>query len=124
MKPAHSNIASSSGFSLIEVIATIIVVGILAAFFIHFMGTALSDSYKSVELVAGEAEGEGTLEQIIADYVKEINFNPDDALASIVTNNAGGAYGSNVSMVYIGFDVNGNEIPAPSGTINKGREQR
>lgn len=116
MKPTHPNIVSSNGFTLIEVIATIIVVGILSAFFIHFMGTALDSSYKSVELVVGEAEAEGWLEQIIADYVKEMNNNPDDALANLVTINAGGTYGGNVSMVYIGFDATGAEIPAPSGT--------
>ena len=116
MKLTHLNIDSNKGFTLIEVIATIIAVGILAAFFIHFMGTAMDDSYKSVELVVGEAEAEGWLEQIIAYYVKEMNNNPDDALANLVTINAGGAYGDKVSMVYIGFDETGAEIPAPSGT--------
>ena len=66
--------------------------------------------------MAGEGKAEGTIEQIIADYVNEINLNPDDALANLVTNNNGGVYGSNVSMVYIEFDENGNEIPATSGT--------
>ncbi len=111
MKYLRSKISSCKGFTLIEVIATIIVVGIMAAFFIHFMGTAMDSSWKSVELVAGEAEAEGMLEQIIADYVKEINLSPDDALANLVTNKDGGTYGSNVGMDYIDFDENGNEIP-------------
>ena len=62
MKPAESKHNSESGFTLIEVIATIIVMGILAAFFIHFMGTALNDSWRSVQLVADEAKAEGLME--------------------------------------------------------------
>ncbi len=81
MKRAKSKHNSENGFTLIEVIATIIVMGILAAFFIHFMGTALNDSWQSVEVVADEAKAEGLMERIIADYVEQINDNPDTALA-------------------------------------------
>ena len=109
MKPTHSNISSSNGFSLIEVIATIIVMGILAAFFIHFMGTALDASWKSVELVAGEAEAEGTIEQIIADYVNEINSNPSTYYVALIDKTDNGDYGDNVSMEYIDFDDSGKE---------------
>ena len=70
MNNVNSNISSNKGFTLIEIIATIIIMGILSAFFIHFMGTALDDSWKSVELVAGEAEAEGKLEEIKA-YIDE-----------------------------------------------------
>ena len=51
MKRNRSKHNSDGGFTLIEVIATIVVMGILAAFFIHFMGTALNDSWKAVEVV-------------------------------------------------------------------------
>ena len=111
-----SNITSSHGFTLIEVIATIIVMGILAAFFIHFMGSAIEFSWEAVEFVEGEADAEGMIEQIIADYVREMNSTPDIALATLVSNEAGGVYGENVVMEYIEFDENGNEIPVTSGT--------
>jgi prepilin-type N-terminal cleavage/methylation domain-containing protein len=111
-----AKINSSHGFTLIEIIATIIVMGILAAFFMHFMGTAVEYSWEAVEFVEGEAAAEGMIEQIIADYVREMNSAPDTALATLVSNNSGGAYGGNVAMAYIEFDENGNEIPASSGT--------
>ena len=100
MKPTHPNIVSSNGFTLIEVIATIIVVGILAAFFIHFMGTALDHSWKSVELVAGEAEAEGKLEEIIAYYTSKINDNPDTALSDVASE-----FGGDATMKYIVFNT-------------------
>jgi prepilin-type N-terminal cleavage/methylation domain-containing protein len=109
-------ITSDDGFTLIEVIATVIVMSILAAFFIHFMGTAVDYSWEAVEFVEGEAAAEGMIEQIIADYVREMNSAPDSALATLVSNNSGGTYGGNVAMAYIGFDENGNEIPVTSGT--------
>ena len=116
MNNVSSKISSSKGFTLVEVIATIIVMGILAAFFIHFMGTAFDYSWESVELVVGEAEAEGMLEQIIAEYVGLMNSDPDNALATLVTNNNGGTYGASVAMEYIGFDENGDEIPVTVGT--------
>ena len=114
MKPTHLNISSSNGFSLIEVIATIIIMGILAAFFIHFMGTSLDNSWKSVELVAGEAEAEGKLEEIIAYFTSKINDDSDltNALSKVVTEFSG-----NATMNYIVFNsTTGNEENDISGT--------
>jgi len=119
MKCTNSKNNAESGFTLIEVIATIIVMGILAAFFIHFMGTALNDSWRSLELVEGEAKAEGLLEKIIADYVRKINTNPDDALSEIVDLESSYEndpdYGMPVSMQYIVFDASGAEQPDNSG---------
>ena len=113
MKRAKSKHNSPNGFTLIEVIVTIIVMGILAAFFIHFMGTALNDSWKSVEVVEGEAKAEGLVERIIAEYVERINDNPDTALAVIVSRESAYEsdpdYGLPVTMQYIVFDASGDE---------------
>jgi len=119
MKRAKAKHNSESGFTLIEVIATIVVMGILAAFFIHFMGTALNDSWRSVELVADEAKAEGLMEKIIADYVERINAIPNTALAVILSRESSyendGDYGMPVSMQYIVFDASGAEQPDNSG---------
>jgi len=119
MKRAESKHNSDNGFTLIEVIATIIVMGILAAFFIHFMGTALNDSWKSVEVVEGEAKAEGLMEKIIAEYVDLINDIPDTALGIIVSREASYEsdpdYGLPVTMQYIVFDASGDEQADTAG---------
>jgi prepilin-type N-terminal cleavage/methylation domain-containing protein len=114
MKRAQSTNNFENGFTLIEVIATVIVMGILAAFFIHFMGTALTDSWRSLELVADEAKAEGLMEKIIADYVERINDNnPNGALGEIKGlesfYESDPDYGLPVTMEYIVFDASGDE---------------
>jgi prepilin-type N-terminal cleavage/methylation domain-containing protein len=113
MKRAKSKHNSQNGFTLIEVIVTIIVMGILSAFFIHFMGTALNDSWQSLEQVADEAKAEGLMERIIAEYVAKINDDPDTALAFIVndesTYESDADYGLPVTMEYIVFNASGDE---------------
>jgi prepilin-type N-terminal cleavage/methylation domain-containing protein len=48
----------SKGFTLLEVIVTIIAAGILGAIFIQLMGTALNSSWNAVEIVRDEADAE------------------------------------------------------------------
>ena len=99
----------SKGFTLVEIIVTLVAAGILGAIFIHFMGTALDASWNAVEIVRDEAGGEGVMEEIVADYVAEMNTDPDNALGTLVTNNTNGNYGTNVTMQYIIFDAIGDE---------------
>jgi prepilin-type N-terminal cleavage/methylation domain-containing protein len=102
---------NDGGFTLIEIIATIVMMGILAAFFVQFMGTAQNKSWKSVELVAAEAEAEGKLEEIIAYFTLKINQDPNNALNAVYTSD----FGDNVTMDYIEFQ-GGNENILSSGT--------
>ena len=109
-----SKIANTHGFTLVEIIATIIVMGILAAFFIHFMGTAMDDSWKSVELVTGEAEAEAKIEEIVAYFTSKINDNADlaNALSKVATE-----FASDATFQYIVFNsATGNEENDLSGT--------
>ena len=73
MKSRKAIILSHKGFTLIEIIATIMMAGILGAIFIQFMGTALMRSGDAVNIVRDEASIEGLMEEIISDYLKEIN---------------------------------------------------
>jgi prepilin-type N-terminal cleavage/methylation domain-containing protein len=110
MKHLKSISIDSKGFTLVEIIVTLVAAGILGAIFIHFMGTALDASWNTVEIVRDEAGGEGVMEQIIAEYVEEMNSDPGNALGTLVTNNTNGNYGPNVTMQYIVFDGAGNEV--------------
>jgi prepilin-type N-terminal cleavage/methylation domain-containing protein len=112
MMPAKLNKFSHNGFTLVEIIVTLVVVGVLAAFFVHFMGTAIGESYKTMELVVGEAEAESKMEEIIARYVEEMNTDPDTALENLTVKIDNGDYNTalvSVTHSFVAFDVNGNE---------------
>jgi prepilin-type N-terminal cleavage/methylation domain-containing protein len=113
MKPGNWITDSQKGFTLVELIITIIAAGILGAFFIHFMGTALSRSSEAISMVQDECSAEDVMEEIIADYVQAVNSNPATALSSLVTKNTNGDYGTGVTMLYIAFDTFGIEYSPP-----------
>ena len=105
------------GFTLIEVIVTIIAAAIVGVIFINFMGTAMSKSVRSVEMVQGEASAEALLERIIADYVLKMNQNNATALGFIKTDiDNKTVYGDNVTATYIIFDSSGNETADTAGS--------
>ena len=54
----------SNGFTLVEIIVTIVAAGILGAIFVNFMGTALESSWNSVEIARDESGVEFLMEQI------------------------------------------------------------
>jgi hypothetical protein len=105
------------GFTLVEVIVTILAAAIVGVIFINFMGTAMSKSVRPVEMVQGEANAEAIIERIVADYVYELNQNPAGGLNTIKgqIDSPTLKYGTNVTCVYIAFDANGNEGPDSSG---------
>lgn len=97
---------SDSGFSLVEVIATILAAAILGAIFINFMGTAMSRSVRSMEMVQGEADAESVLERITADYVLRTNQNSATALDLMekrINTPPKSIYGPRVSARYVSY---------------------
>ena len=115
MKDLKIKIFGSHGFTLVEVIATIVAAGILGAIFIQLMGTALNSSWNAVEIVRDEANTEKVMEQIIGDYVENINSDPTNALNTMVTSYNGQTIdGVHITTQYIVFDGSGNEVPAGS----------
>ena len=101
----------SKGFTLVEIIVTIVAAGILGAIFIHFMGTALTSSWNAVEITRDEANAEKVLEQIVGEYVVLINGNnPANALSSIAATYGGQTIdGVSITTQYITFNTSGNE---------------
>jgi prepilin-type N-terminal cleavage/methylation domain-containing protein len=113
----------SKGFTLVEIIVTIVAAGILGVIFMHLMGTALNASWNAVEIVRDESNGEGVMERIIAEYVALINNDPGNALSTI--DNYHGQTdtdtGITITTQYIVFDAGGNEVllssPATSDNL-------
>ena len=103
----------SKGFTLVEIIVTIVAAGILGAIFINFMGTALQSSWNAVEITRDEANTEKVLEQIVGEYVVLINGNnPANALNSIATTYGGATIdGVSITTEYVTFDSSGDEQP-------------
>ena len=112
-KTIHSG---SKGFTLVEVIVTIIAAGILGAIFVNFMGTALSSGWNAVETTRDEASAEALLERIVADYVAAINSNPSAALLNITATYGGQTIdGVSITTEYIKFNTtSGDEEPGGS----------
>jgi prepilin-type N-terminal cleavage/methylation domain-containing protein len=84
MKNLKTKTICSKGFTLVEVIVTIMAAGILGAIFIQFMGTALNSSWNAVEIVRDEADAEKVMEQIIADYVANIKHSMTSEMRSLL----------------------------------------
>ena len=77
------------------------------------MGTAMSRSVRSVEIVQGEADAESVLERITADYVLRTNQNSATALGlmeAAINTPPKSIYGPDVSARYVYFDAGGNEL--------------
>ena len=101
---------SSKGFTLVEIIVTLVAAGILGVIFTQFMGTALDASWNAVEIVRDESNAEGLMERIIADYVALINSDPPpDVLGTIDDYHGQTIYGISITAQYIVFDGSGNE---------------
>ena len=102
----------SKGFTLVEVIVTIVAAGILGAIFVNFMGTAMNSSWNSVEIARDESGAELLMEQITSEYVVDMNTNPANALNNIVTNYGGQTInGIIITTGYVTFDAAGDEQP-------------
>ncbi len=119
MKPRTPITHRQKGFTLVEIIITLVATGILGAIFIQMMGTALNDSWSTVEMVRDEAGAVQVMEQIIADYVYLMNTNPAGALAQIKSDVDAQNYGTNVTGQYVNFDGSGDLVGpvAPGNTL-------
>ncbi len=104
------------GFTLIEVIAALVLVGILGALAVSYLGTSVTGIGDPVNYVRGEAEVERIMERINGDYVELMNTSPTTALATLNSRD----YGGYVSKSYITYDpITHTEITAAGGTATR-----
>ncbi|WP_035239655.1 PulJ/GspJ family protein [Desulfobacter vibrioformis] len=119
------------GFTLVEIIITLVLSAILGTILVQLGGTALTKSSSTVLNARDEVAGQAVMEEIVADYVKKINADPDTALALIENRINNGEYGTGTHVAveepqYVDFDAAGNIITNPSEsdymkvTVNSG----
>ena len=71
------------GFTLIETIITVILVGLMGAFLVVFLGDKLTHSADPVGWAEDASAVEDTMERIVSDYVVAMNSaSPETALTT------------------------------------------
>lgn len=113
------HLTSRRGFTLLEVILTVLIGVFLATVLFNFTGEALRQSGRPIRIAKDEAGIEKKMEEIISRYVQEVNDrqNPDAALVNIQTWIAENY--PTATTQFITFDANGNEQAVASGDTLK-----
>lgn len=108
-----------AGFSLLETIIVIGMVGVLAAIVVTMLGKQVSLSPRQIEWSRNEVSAQAVMEDVVADYVQLINDDStrDTALSQLVTRNNANRYAppNVVTMSYVSFPRSGgNEFSSGS----------
>lgn len=113
---------SQRGFTLIEIIVTIVVGAIVGMMFLSYMGTQLTHSGDPITIARNEGVTEMWMERITSDYVKLMNTPVvyTTALATIFSRDYTlPPYSMPGSVIltrsYITYDAAGNEIAVTGG---------
>ncbi|MFH2066198.1 MAG: type II secretion system protein [Pseudomonadota bacterium] len=93
------------GFTLLEVIITLVIAAILGSMLVQFTGTSMSRSTETVERVRNASLLVRTVERITKDYRNWLRDNPDDSFANL-KNTIDSSYGSgNITVQTVFADV-------------------
>ncbi|NJB68565.1 prepilin-type N-terminal cleavage/methylation domain-containing protein [Desulfobaculum xiamenense] len=107
------------GFTLIEIIVTIVLLAFVATIVANYMMSAVAHSSLPVVRVLDRGSAQGVVEAASADYRQLLADNPSasqTALSTLKSRLEGGHYGTyTVETKYISFDGSGMEQTAPSG---------
>lgn len=93
MKAYSMSDRDQKGFTLVEVIITILVASILGLIFIQFMGTSMTGSVEPVIRVQDAFTIEQVMEKMTADY-KKLRVESSTPLATLQLRVSSGNYGS------------------------------
>ena len=114
-----------AGFTLIEVIISIVVGAIVGVMLLTYMGTQLLNSSDPINMIRAEGAAEMAMERIISDYVQEMNtpVSYTGTLATIFARDyTGGIYNMPASVTltrtYVTYDAGGNEVAAGGTSTN------
>jgi len=81
MRSGCKSLARHSGFTLLEVIVTLMVASILGVIFLEFMGTTVQKSYEPINMIQGSLDVSDIIEMMNADYRKHLLLSPDPLAA-------------------------------------------
>lgn len=106
-----------AGFSLLEVIVTLVVAAILAAMLVRLLGSGLLNSAEPLIRTQDLLSIEKVVETITADYKKLMAANSATALSQLKTDIDAGNYGAafTFSTKYIAFTPGNVEKPGAEG---------
>jgi prepilin-type N-terminal cleavage/methylation domain-containing protein len=114
-----------AGFTLIEVIVSIVLASIVGVIFLTYMGTQLTHSSDPVNLARDEGVAEMWMERIMSDYVQEMNAATfATALATLFARDyTAGPYnmpaGVTLTRTYVTYDAGGNEVAVTGGGTSR-----
>lgn len=93
------------GFTLLEVIITLVIAAIFGSMLIQFTGTSMSRSADTVERVRNGSTLVRTIESITKDYRSWIQNNPDDPLVNFKNTIDASYGGGNIAVQTVFSDV-------------------
>lgn len=129
MRISRKSRTPQAGFTLIEVIVSIVVGAIVGVILLTYMGTQLIHSGDPINIARAEGAAEMWMERIMSDYVQEMNTpasstpNYTMALATIYDRTIDGTYynmPASVTLIrtYVTYDGAGNEVAAGGASTN------
>jgi len=98
--------SSSRGFTLIEVIVIITVLGLLGALVVNLMGTQLLRSSNPATIASNAGDAETAMEAVVANFTNKVNSNITTALDTLKADYAGN------STVHIDDNASWNSVRA------------
>ena len=123
MKTGFESKKIQAGFTLLEVVITLIFASILGVILLEFMGTTVQESYKPIYMAQDSMDVNQIMEKMNATY-KERLLLSEDPLSVFRADVEGGNDISNQPYYYgdytvqadwIRFDSNGDQVPDVSG---------
>lgn len=96
---SHPTLTAQRGFSLIEIIITVVIISVLALMFVTNFGSYLQQRATPVLLSGADSQTRSVIERITGDYFSLINSTPDTALATLRST----SYGSGTVSVQMDY---------------------
>lgn len=114
---------NQKGFTLLEFIVTLVLVAVVGAMVVSFMGTPVTQSGRSVTWMKDEFELSGVMERMLADYREQLNAGTLDLAAFVADRDTAAEinalYGSNIDDVQVAA-TDFQPDPAPSADYTEG----